>query len=144
MSCACADAKVRSPGGTGPIRVGFQVCLSLPTGTAEAWPLGRVAALNTIAIDCRPGPQARLLSRVAGLPDDAFEHDGKLTKRAIRAATLAALAPLPGETLWDVGAGSGSVAIEWLRASRSLQAIAIERDAARAATIARKGAARRL
>lgn len=110
-------------------------------GTAEAWPLGRVAALNTIAIESRPGPQARLLSRLAGLPDEAFEHDGKLTKRAVRAATLAALAPLPGELLWDVGAGSGAIGIEWLRASRSLQAIAIERDAARAAAIARNALA---
>jgi len=110
-------------------------------GTAEAWPLGRIAALNTVAIECRPGPGARAFSRLAGLPDDAFEHDGKITKRAARAATLAALAPLPGERLWDIGAGSGSVAIEWLRTSRSLSAIAVERDPARAARIARNAAA---
>ena len=110
-------------------------------GTAESWPLGRVAALNTLAIECRPGPAARPLSRLAGLPDDAFEHDGQITKREMRAATLAALAPLPGELLWDVGAGSGSIAIEWLRASRALRAIAIERDAMHCAMIARNAAA---
>jgi precorrin-6B C5,15-methyltransferase / cobalt-precorrin-6B C5,C15-methyltransferase len=110
-------------------------------GTAEHWPLGRVAALNTIAIDCKPGPRAKLLSRRAGLPDDAFEHDGNITKRAVRAATLAALAPVAGEMLWDVGAGHGAVAVEWLRADRALAAIAIERDAARCGAIARNAAA---
>ncbi len=109
--------------------------------TAENWPLGRVAALNTLAIACRPGPKAKLLSRRAGLPDDAFEHDGKLTKRAVRAATLAALAPVPGELLWDIGAGSGAIAIEWLRSGSALAAIAVERDAARCGTIARNAAA---
>ncbi len=109
--------------------------------TAETWPLGRIAALNTLAIECRPGPTARPLSRLPGLPDDAFEHDGQITKRETRAATLAVLAPLPGELLWDVGAGCGSVAIEWLRAGRSSRAIAVERDAMRCAIIARNAAA---
>ncbi len=108
---------------------------------AESWKQETVAALNTLAIDCRAGPDARPLSRLAGLPDDAFAHDGQLTKRAVRAATLAALAPLSGELLWDIGAGCGSIAIEWLRASRSLRAIAIERDAARCALIAQNAAA---
>jgi precorrin-6Y C5,15-methyltransferase (decarboxylating) len=110
-------------------------------GIAESWPLGRIAALNTLAIECRPGPRARIFSRAAGLPDDAFEHDGQITKRVVRAATLAALAPAPGELLWDVGAGCGSVAIEWLRTSRASSAIAVERDAARCALIARNAAA---
>jgi precorrin-6Y C5,15-methyltransferase (decarboxylating) len=79
-------------------------------------------------------------SRLAGLPDDAFEHDGQLTKREMRCVTLAALAPLRGETLWDVGAGCGSVAIEWLRAGENLSAVAIERDPGRAAMIARNAA----
>jgi precorrin-6B C5,15-methyltransferase / cobalt-precorrin-6B C5,C15-methyltransferase len=109
--------------------------------TAETWPLGRIAALNTLAIECRPGPGARPLSRLAGLPDDAFEHDGQITKRAARAATLAALAPLPGELLWDVGAGCGSIAIEWLRSCPRMNAIAIERDAMRCATIGRNAVA---
>ncbi len=99
------------------------------------------ADLNTVALECRAAPGTRGRSRLAGLPDDAFEHDGQLTKREIRAATLAALAPLPGERLWDVGAGCGSIAIEWLRAGEHHAAFAIERDAARAAIIARNAAA---
>jgi precorrin-6Y C5,15-methyltransferase (decarboxylating) len=83
---------------------------------AQDWGERRTADLNTIALECRAGPEARPLSRLAGLPDDAFEHDGQLTKREVRAMTLAALAPLPGEALWDIGAGCGSIAIEWLRA----------------------------
>jgi precorrin-6B C5,15-methyltransferase / cobalt-precorrin-6B C5,C15-methyltransferase len=110
-------------------------------GTAEGWAAPRVADLNTLAVECRPGPSARTLSRLAGLPDDSFESDGQLTKREVRAATLAALAPLPGESLWDIGAGSGSVAIEWLRAAPRASAIAIERQAARCAAIARNAAA---
>jgi precorrin-6B C5,15-methyltransferase / cobalt-precorrin-6B C5,C15-methyltransferase len=104
---------------------------------AHSWGDRRVADLNTIAIACHGAPGTRALPRLAGLPDDAFEHDGQLTKREVRAATLAALAPLAGETLWDVGAGCGSVAIEWLRAGEGRSAIAIERRSARAAIIAR-------
>ena len=104
---------------------------------AQRWGDRRVASLNTMAITCRGTPGARALPLFAGLPDDAFEHDGQLTKREVRAATLAALAPLPGETLWDVGAGCGSISIEWLRAGTSRSAIAIERVPARAAAIAR-------
>lgn len=110
-------------------------------GTAEAWPHARVADLNLVAIECRPGPGARMLSRVAGLPDDAFLHDGQITKRWVRAATLAALAPLPGDLLWDVGAGCGSIAIEWLRAEPRARAVAVEKDPARVALIAQNAAA---
>jgi precorrin-6Y C5,15-methyltransferase (decarboxylating) len=106
-------------------------------GEAHSWADNRVPDLNTIAVACIPGPRARALPRLAGLPDDAFEHDGQLTKREVRAATLAALAPLPGETLWDVGAGCGSIAIEWLRFGEGRSAIAIERDLSRATMIAR-------
>jgi precorrin-6B C5,15-methyltransferase / cobalt-precorrin-6B C5,C15-methyltransferase len=109
-------------------------------GEARCWGERRVADLNTIAIECRAGPGARAFSRLAGLPDDAFEHDGQLTKREVRAATLAALAPLAGETLWDVGAGCGSIAIEWLRAGKGVTAVAVERNPARAAAIARNAA----
>jgi precorrin-6B C5,15-methyltransferase / cobalt-precorrin-6B C5,C15-methyltransferase len=108
---------------------------------AEGWGERRVADLNMIALECHAGREARALSRLAGLPDDAFEHDGQLTKREVRAATLAALAPLPGETLWDIGAGCGSIAIEWLRAGDGGAAIAIEQDPVRAAMIARNAAA---
>ena len=104
---------------------------------AQGWGERRVSALNTIAITCRSIPGVRALPLIAGLPDDAFEHDGQLTKREVRAATLAALAPLPGETLWDVGAGCGSIAIEWLRAGAGRSAVAIERVPNRAAVIAR-------
>ncbi len=80
-------------------------------------------------------------ARVPGLPDDAFRHDGQLTKREVRAATLAALAPTPGQRLWDVGAGCGSVAIEWLRSHRTLAAVAVERESARCALINENAAA---
>jgi precorrin-6Y C5,15-methyltransferase (decarboxylating) len=108
---------------------------------ARAWGDRRVPDLNTIAIACSAGRGARALPRSAGLPDDVFEHDGQLTKREVRAATLAALAPLPGETLWDVGAGCGSIAIEWLRQGEGRSAIAVERDPGRAVMIARNAAA---
>ena len=108
---------------------------------ADAWTADDVADLNTIAVDCIAGPRAKILHRGFGLPDAAFLHDGQLTKREIRAATLAALAPLPGELLWDIGAGCGSVAIEWLRQNRTLQAIAVEREPERAAMIRANAAA---
>jgi precorrin-6Y C5,15-methyltransferase (decarboxylating) len=104
---------------------------------AQAWGDRLVPDLNTIALSCRPGKEARPLPRFAGLPDDVFEHDGQITKREARAATLAALAPLPGERLWDIGAGCGSIAIEWLRFGAGREAIAIERNPNRAAMIAR-------
>lgn len=91
---------------------------------------------NTLAIECVADPDCLVLPTVAGLPDDAFEHDGQLTKREVRAATLAALGPYAGAVLWDVGAGCGSVAIEWMRAARSSKAFAIEDNAARRAMIA--------
>ncbi len=110
-------------------------------GTAQDWGERNSADLNTIALECIMAPDARPLSLLAGLPDDAFEHDGQLTKREIRAITLARLAPLPGETLWDIGAGCGSIAIEWLRATPGGAAIAVERNPGRAAIIARNAAA---
>ena len=82
--------------------------------------------LNTLAIECMAGPSARIFSRLAGLPDEAFVHDGQLTKREVRAATLSALSPAPGQLLWDVGAGCGSVSIEWMRSTRGCEAIAYE------------------
>jgi precorrin-6Y C5,15-methyltransferase (decarboxylating) len=103
---------------------------------AAEWGERVTTDLNTVAVECRAGPDARPLTRLAGLPDDAFLHDGQLTKQEVRAATLAALAPLPGEMLWDVGAGCGSIAIEWLRGARHTRAIAVERDAERAQLIA--------
>ncbi len=109
--------------------------------SAEAWPAIEVADLNTIAVECIAGPGAQVYSHAPGLPDDAFLHDGQLTKRIVRAATLAALSPLPGQRLWDLGAGCGAVAIEWLRATQDAQgrgasAVAVERGRERTARIA--------
>jgi precorrin-6Y C5,15-methyltransferase (decarboxylating) len=92
------------------------------------------SGLSIVAVECAAGPA---LSLVGGLPDDAFEHDGQLTKRDLRASALARLAPVPGELLWDVGAGAGSIAIEWSRAHPLNRAIAVERDPQRAARIGR-------
>ncbi len=100
-------------------------------GSAKAWAEPETAALNTIAVTCIAGADAVAWSRAPGLPEEAFKHDNMVTKREVRAATIAALAPLPGETLWDVGAGSGTVAIEWLRLEPSAKAVAIERNAKR-------------
>ncbi|AIR89311.1 bifunctional cobalt-precorrin-7 (C(5))-methyltransferase/cobalt-precorrin-6B (C(15))-methyltransferase [Pseudomonas cremoricolorata] len=104
-------------------------------GYAQDWPHARVAALNLIAVDCLAGPDATPLSPLAGLSDSAFRHDGQLTKRDVRAITLARLAPQPGALLWDVGAGCGSIGIEWMRAHRSCRALAIEADDGRQAFI---------
>ena len=104
-------------------------------GTAEDWPHPEAAALNLVAIECRASPDAPRLSPVVGLPDSAFRHDGQLTKRDVRAMTLARLAPTPGELLWDVGAGCGSIGIEWMRAHPSCRALAIEADEGRQAFI---------
>jgi precorrin-6Y C5,15-methyltransferase (decarboxylating) len=111
------------------------------SATAADWSQLRCADLNTLAIDCVAGPIARVLSAAAGLPDDAFVHDGQLTKREVRAITIGALAPMPGRLLWDVGAGCGSIAIEYLRAAPRTRAIAVECDPARCALIARNAAA---
>jgi precorrin-6Y C5,15-methyltransferase (decarboxylating) len=100
-------------------------------GLADDWQHARVADLNLVAIDCLAAHDTPRLSRLAGLPDSAFQHDGQLTKRDVRAMTLARLAPMPGELLWDVGAGSGSIGIEWMRAHPSCRALAIEADAGR-------------
>jgi precorrin-6B C5,15-methyltransferase / cobalt-precorrin-6B C5,C15-methyltransferase len=109
--------------------------------TASDYDLGPVDALNTVAVEVVAAPGARVLARTAGLADDLFEHDGQITKREIRAVTLSALTPRRGELLWDIGAGSGAVAIEWLLADPAMRAIAIEQRADRAARIARNAAA---
>ncbi len=111
------------------------------SATAETWTSAALPDLNVIAVDCRAGPEARILARGAGLPDAAFRHDGQLTKREVRAVVLSRLAPIAGQRLWDVGAGCGSVAVEWLRAEADTRAIAIEREAARRALIAENATA---
>lgn len=102
--------------------------------------LNKINPLNLCAISVVALPGARVLPRGTGLDDALFEHDGQITKREVRALTLSALAPRRGESLWDIGAGSGSVAIEWMLADQSLRAIAIESDGERAARISRNAA----
>ena len=113
----------------------------LRAAEARSFALDNVAALNTIALEVVVDHGARVLTRAAGLPDDWFEHDGQITKREIRAVTLAALAPRRGEMLWDVGSGSGSVAIEWMLADPMNGAVAVEARHDRAARIARNAPA---
>lgn len=105
--------------------------------TAADWPHERTDALHVLALDCVRDPGTLRLGAAPGLPDEAYEHDGQLTKRYVRAATLAALAPAPGELLWDIGGGSGSIGIEWMRTHRSCRAIAVERSPERAERITR-------
>ncbi len=107
--------------------------------TAERFGFNDVEALNLVAIEVEASPGARIIPLASGLPDTMFEHDGQLTKREIRAVTLSSLAPRAGELLWDIGCGSGSVAIEWLLRHPSTRAIAIERDPIRAGRAARNG-----
>lgn len=109
--------------------------------TAEGFDLPDVDPLNLVAIEVEAEPGARVLPRAPGLPDAWFEHDGQITKREIRAVTLSALAPLRSALLWDIGAGAGSVAIEWMLADPSLRAIAVEVRADRAARIRRNALA---
>lgn len=108
---------------------------------AEGFALDDIDPLNLLAIEVAAGEGARIIARASGLPDALFEHDGQLTKREIRAVTLSALAPRRGELLWDIGAGAGSVGIEWMLADPSLTAIGIEERAERAARARRNAAA---
>jgi precorrin-6Y C5,15-methyltransferase (decarboxylating) len=105
--------------------------------TASAWGETEADPLNVVAVRCRAETAAALLPTSPGLPDDAFENDGQLTKREVRAVTLSRLAPVPGQLLWDVGAGAGSIAIEWLRHHPSCRAVAIEQDPDRAKRLVR-------
>ncbi|PBB21156.1 precorrin-6y C5,15-methyltransferase (decarboxylating) subunit CbiE [Mesorhizobium sp. WSM4313] len=110
------------------------------TARAEAFDLESVNPLNVLAIEIESTPDARVLPLTVGLADHLFEHDGQITKREIRAITLSALAPRRGELLWDIGAGSGSIGIEWMLAHSSMRAIAIEANSERAARIHRNAA----
>jgi len=95
------------------------------SGVAQDW-TGTVADFHTLAVEVIPDSGTLVRARTPGLPDDAFRHDGKMTKQEVRAITLAALQPYPGALLWDIGSGCGSVAIEWLRAANRTKAIGLE------------------
>ncbi len=108
---------------------------------ADAFDLENINPLNVLAIEAESSGEARLLPLASGMADNLFEHDGQITKREVRAVTLSALAPRRGELLWDIGAGSGSVSIEWMLADPSMRAVAIEADPERAARIGRNALA---
>lgn len=108
---------------------------------ADAFDLQEMNPLNVLALEIDSARDARILPLTPGMADDLFEHDGQITKREIRAVTLAALAPRRGELLWDIGAGSGSISIEWMLAHPSMRAIAIETAPERAARIRRNASA---
>ena len=102
-------------------------------GPADAWAAAPPRDIDDLAVvavrylpDDRMGPV---------LPDDALDHDGQITKDTIRAVTLAALAPRPGQLLWDVGSGSGSIAVEWCRSAPGCRAVAFESRPERAQRI---------
>ncbi|MFA7429718.1 MAG: precorrin-6y C5,15-methyltransferase (decarboxylating) subunit CbiE [Rhodospirillaceae bacterium] len=135
-------ARLLTETGFGPSRLHVLEALGGPrekvrSAGAEVFDIAEIDGLNVLAIEVAATPGARILSRAPGLPDDLFEHDGQITKREVRALTLSALAPRRGETLWDIGAGSGSVGIEWLLADATLSAIAIEHHPDRAGRILR-------
>lgn len=109
--------------------------------SVAAFDLAEIDPLNLCAIEVVAAPNARVLARAAGLPDALYEHDGQLTKREMRAITLSALAPKRGQLLWDIGAGSGSIGIEWMLADPAMRAIAIEAEPERVARIRRNALA---
>lgn len=132
--------------GFGPSRMTILEALGGPweqirTTQASSFDIEKINSLNVLAIEVEASSKARILPLTTGLADNLFEHDGQITKREIRAVTLAALAPRRGELLWDIGAGSGSVSVEWMSAHPSLSAVAIEADPQRAARISRNAAA---
>jgi precorrin-6Y C5,15-methyltransferase (decarboxylating) len=88
-------------------------------------PAGEIPPFHTLAVACE-GVPSPLLGRLPGLPDEAFAHDGVMTKREVRAITLARLMPARGEMLWDIGTGCGSIAVEWMRAGRDALAVGID------------------
>lgn len=102
------------------------------TTTAQDFASADVDPLNVVAIEVVADEAARILPFASGLDDALFEHDGQMTKREIRAVTLSSLAPRHGELLWDIGAGSGSIGIEWMLSHPSLRAIGIEQNTERA------------
>lgn len=105
--------------------------------TAAAFDLAEIQPLNLVGIEVVAGPDARVIPLACGLSDEAFEHDGQITKREVRAMTLSALAPCAGELLWDVGGGAGSISIEWMLRHPANSAVMLEPKPERAARAAR-------
>jgi len=145
-SGAASVAALLREQGLGPSRLILLEALGGPDeriveSTADAWGDAPAGPVHSVAVECRLAPGAVPLPRAAGLPDGAFESDGQMTKEEVRAMTLAALVPLPGELLWDVGAGSGSIGIEWLRSEPTAHAIAIEARDDRADRVRRNAVA---
>ncbi len=110
-------------------------------GVAGTWSAPPGDPLNIVAVDGAADPESVRLTRIPGLPDTAYGGDGQLTKAEVRALALSALAPAPGELLWDVGGGSGTIAIEWCRTHPSCRAVVFERSEARRRQIAENAAA---
>jgi len=109
-------------------------------GSAENWDR-EVPAFHVVAVTCRASGAPQPCGRVPGLANGQYEHDGQITKREVRAVTLAMLRPMPGELLWDIGCGAGSIAIEWVRGAPGARAVGIDRDGGRLA-LARENAKR--
>lgn len=133
-------AAILAERGFGPSRMTVLSAMGGPhetrfDGVAESW-TATVPDFNTLAVECIAGPDARILPRTPGLPDEAFAHDGTMTKQEVRAITLARLMPFRGAMLWDIGCGCGSVAVEWMRAAPDARAIGIEPRADRRALAA--------
>ncbi|MGB3389863.1 MAG: precorrin-6y C5,15-methyltransferase (decarboxylating) subunit CbiE [Pseudaminobacter sp.] len=141
-----AIANLLSELGFGPSRLTVLEALGGPaerliSAQASSFDLENINPLNVLAIEVESTPEARILPLTTGMADDLFEHDGQITKQEIRAVTLSTLAPHRGELLWDIGGGSGSIAIEWMLRDPSLRAIAIEASAERGGRIGRNATA---
>ncbi|MCB9958098.1 MAG: precorrin-6y C5,15-methyltransferase (decarboxylating) subunit CbiE [Rhodospirillaceae bacterium] len=122
--------------GVGPTRMHLLEALGGPhqrcrSVEAAGFDLTEVQPLNLVALEVAAGATAQPLGALAGRPDALFDHDGQITKAEVRAITLASLAPAPGQCLWDIGCGSGAIAIEWLLAAPRTRAVAVDRRADR-------------
>ncbi|MEU2614218.1 precorrin-6y C5,15-methyltransferase (decarboxylating) subunit CbiE [Micromonospora sp. NPDC007271] len=138
---SAALARILADAGYGPSEMTVLAALGTDRehrvdGRAQEWVTEPGDALNIVAVRVAAAAGTRVLATMPGLPDDAFDHDGALTKREARALALSRLAPTAGELLWDVGAGSGSIAIEWLRSDPATSAVAVESRDDRADRIA--------
>lgn len=145
-SAARRMARALTERGFGPSRITVLEEMGGPNerlicGTALNWSVDKTSDFNTVAIECVAGRDALILSRAPGLPDQAYRHEGWVMRREVRAVSLAALSPLPGQLLWDLGSGGGSIAIEWLRVAPRGRAIAVEPNAARADLIGKNASA---